>query len=189
MPAAWKKCLPISHPAQAGCWLGGGYLRQGGRLEAAEFEWESDPINVPYTHLRVAQRTQNSSGTGFDCAHTAIRAVADAALHAKGWRTRTRKPSYHPTARLETRISPNLQQMPKRAAEIPGRTLADFVVTAVQEVAQRAIEQAEVIRLSLADQPHFADVLLSPPAPSPALQRAMARHDKLLRSESPRCRT
>ncbi|MCW5220142.1 type II toxin-antitoxin system TacA family antitoxin [Verminephrobacter aporrectodeae] len=87
------------------------------------------------------------------------------------------------TARLEARISPDLQKMLKRAAEIQGRTLTDFVVAAVQDAAQRAIEQAEVIRLSLADQQRFAEVLLSPPEPTPALKRAMARHDELLRTE------
>ncbi|HZG19282.1 MAG TPA: DUF1778 domain-containing protein [Herbaspirillum sp.] len=87
------------------------------------------------------------------------------------------------TARLEARISPELQQLLKRAAEIEGRTLTDFVVSAVQEAAQKAIEQADVIRLSLQDQQRFADALLAPPSPSPALQRAMARHDKLLRTE------
>jgi uncharacterized protein (DUF1778 family) len=87
------------------------------------------------------------------------------------------------TARLEARISLDLQKMLKRAAEIQGRSLTDFVVTACQEAAQRAIEQTEVIRLSLADQQRFAELLLSPPKPSPALKRAMARHDKLLRAE------
>jgi uncharacterized protein (DUF1778 family) len=87
------------------------------------------------------------------------------------------------TARLEARISPDLQKMIKRAAEIQGRTLTDFVVAAVQEAARCAIEQAEVIRLSLADQQRFAEVLLSPPPPTPALKRAMARHDELLRAE------
>ena len=87
------------------------------------------------------------------------------------------------TARLEARISPELQQLLKRAAEIEGRTLTDFVVRAVQEAAQKTIEQAEVIRLSLQDQQRFAEALLAPPSPSPALKRAMARHDKLLRTE------
>jgi len=87
------------------------------------------------------------------------------------------------TARLEARISPELQQLLKRAAEIEGRTLTDFVVSAVQEAAQKTIEQAEVIRLSLQDQQRFAEALLAPPSPSPALKRAMARHDKLLRTE------
>jgi uncharacterized protein (DUF1778 family) len=87
------------------------------------------------------------------------------------------------TARLEARISPNLHKTLKRAAEIQGRTLTDFVISAVQDAAQRAIEQAEVIRLSLADQQRFAQALLSPPKPTPALRRAMARHDRLVRSQ------
>ena len=73
--------------------------------------------------------------------------------------------------------------MRKRAAELQGRTMTDFVVAAVQDDAQRAIEKAEVIRLSLADQECFAQALLSPPQPSPALERAIARHSKLLRPE------
>lgn len=56
--------------------------------------------------------------------------------------------------------------MLKRAAEIQGRTMTDFVVAAVQVAAQHAIEQADVIRLSLADQACFAQALLSPPPPA-----------------------
>ena len=56
------------------------------------------------------------------------------------------------TARREARISTDLHSMLKRAAELQGRTMTDFVVAAVQDAAQRAIDQAEVIRLSLADQ-------------------------------------
>jgi uncharacterized protein (DUF1778 family) len=92
-------------------------------------------------------------------------------------------PTAIPTARLEARISTNLHSMLKRAAELQGRTMTDFVVAAVQEAAQRAIEQAEVVRLSLADQECFAQVLLSPPQPSPALERAFVRRSKLLRAE------
>jgi uncharacterized protein (DUF1778 family) len=87
------------------------------------------------------------------------------------------------TARLEARISTDLHAMLKRAAELQGRTLTDFVVAAVQEAAQHAIEQAEVIRLSLADQECFAQALLSPPPATPALQRAFARRSSLLRAE------
>ena len=92
-------------------------------------------------------------------------------------------PAAIPTARLEARISTELHSMLKRAAEIQGRTMTDFVVATVQEAAQRAIEQAEVIRLSLADQKCFAQALLSPPQPSAALERAFARRSKLLRAE------
>ena len=86
------------------------------------------------------------------------------------------------TARLEARISTDLHAMLKRAAELQGRTMTDFVVAAVQDAAQRAITQADVIRLSLADQECFAQALLSPPKPAPALKRAFARRRKLVRA-------
>jgi len=92
-------------------------------------------------------------------------------------------PSPIPTARLEARISTDLHTMLKRAAELQGRTMTDFVIAAVQDAAQHAIEQAELMRLSLADQECFAQALLSPPPPSPALKRAFARRRNLLRAE------
>jgi len=93
-------------------------------------------------------------------------------------------PSATSTARFQARISTERHAMLKRAAEIPGRTMTDFVVSAAQEAAQRAIEQGEVVRLSLADSERFAQALLSPPDPSPTLARAFARCRKLLRPGS-----
>ena len=87
------------------------------------------------------------------------------------------------TARLEARISPELHALLRRAAQLQGRTVTDFVVTAVQDAAQQAIEQAELLRLSLADQQCFAEALLAPPEPAPALRRAFARRGQLLRGE------
>lgn len=48
--------------------------------------------------LRDAEFTQNSPETRFDCAYTAIRAVADIGLHLNGFRTSTSKPGHHQTA-------------------------------------------------------------------------------------------
>jgi uncharacterized protein (DUF1778 family) len=87
------------------------------------------------------------------------------------------------TARLEARISTELHSTLKRAAEIQGRTMTDFIIAAVQDAAQRAIEQSSVIRLSLSDQECFASALLSPPKATPALKRAFARRKKLLSAE------
>ncbi|MGL3711087.1 DUF1778 domain-containing protein [Leptospirillum ferriphilum] len=92
-------------------------------------------------------------------------------------------PASSSTARLEARISPDLHAMLKRVAELQGRTMTDFVVAAIQEAAQRALEQSEVVRLSLADQECFAHALMSPPQPSKALKRAFIRRSKLLRAE------
>jgi uncharacterized protein (DUF1778 family) len=86
-------------------------------------------------------------------------------------------------ARLEARITTDLHAMLKRAAQLEGRTVTDFVVSAVKDAAQRAIEQAEIIRLSMADQSCFANALLDPPKANPALKRAFARKGKLLNTE------
>ena len=59
--------------------------------------------------------------------------------------------------------STDLHGLLKRATELQGRTMTDFVVAAVQDAAQRAVEQAEVVRLSMTDQPCFADALLDAP--------------------------
>lgn len=87
------------------------------------------------------------------------------------------------TSRLEARISTDLHALLKRAAEVQGRTMTDFVISAVQEAAQRAIEQSDLMRLSLADQACFADTLISPPKATSALKRAFVRRKKLVRSE------
>lgn len=85
------------------------------------------------------------------------------------------------TAPLEISISPELHAMIKRAAELEGRTVSDFVISASQRAAQKAIEQAEAIRLSLADQETFAKALITPPKPNAALKRAFIRGRKLIR--------
>jgi uncharacterized protein (DUF1778 family) len=45
----------------------------------------------------------------------------------------------------------------------------------------RAIEEAQIIRLSVADQQAFAEAMLNPPAPGPALLRAAEAHRDLIR--------
>lgn len=86
-------------------------------------------------------------------------------------------------ARLEARLTPDVHALIKRAAELQGRSISDFVVSTAQEAAQKVIEQAEVMRLSLADQECFASALIEPPKPNPALRRAFNRREALLRSE------
>lgn len=83
------------------------------------------------------------------------------------------------TARIEARIAPEALSLVKRAAEMQGRSVSDFVVSAAQEAARRAIEEAQVIRLSVEDQRRFVELLLDPPAPAPALERAKEAHAAL----------
>jgi len=87
------------------------------------------------------------------------------------------------SSRLEARLSPDVLAVIKRAAELQGRSVSDFVVAAAQEIAQRTIEDASVIRLSLEDQRRFVDLLINPPEPSPALQRADKAHAELIKSQ------
>lgn len=84
------------------------------------------------------------------------------------------------STRLEARISPQALTMVKRAAEIQGRSVSDFVISAAHEAAQKAIEDAHIIRLSVADQKALAESILNPPAPSRALKRTKAAHARLV---------
>ncbi|MGD0949300.1 MAG: DUF1778 domain-containing protein [Candidatus Binatia bacterium] len=83
------------------------------------------------------------------------------------------------TARLEARLPQPVLARLKRAAEIQGRTVTDFVVAAADEAACRTIEQTEIIRLSLEDQRRIAQAILRPPAPTAALKKAVRRYREL----------
>jgi len=80
------------------------------------------------------------------------------------------------TARLEARLPASVYATLKRAAELQGRSLMDFVVSAAQDAARRAIEDETLIRLSSQDQQRFAEALINPPAPNDALKRAKQAH-------------
>jgi uncharacterized protein (DUF1778 family) len=80
------------------------------------------------------------------------------------------------TARLEARLPNDVHALLKRAAEIEGRMLTDFVVSAAREAACRTIEATEIIRLSVEDQRQIAEALLNParayPCPEESLSAA-----------------
>ena len=85
------------------------------------------------------------------------------------------------SARIEARIAPEALATVKRAAEIQGRSVSDFVIAAAQEAAQRTIEDTQFIRMSVADQEQVADLLLNPSEPKAALRRAFDAHGELIR--------
>ena len=84
------------------------------------------------------------------------------------------------STRLEARISPRALAVVKRAAEIQGRSLSDFVVAAAQEAAQKTIAETHIIRLSVEDQRAFAQSIINPPEPTLALRRAKKAHRRLV---------
>ena len=86
------------------------------------------------------------------------------------------------TARIEARIAPVALRIVKRAAELQGRSLSDFVVAAAQEAAHRTIDEAQFIRLSIEEQERFVNLLLRPPVLAPALKRAKNAHARLIAS-------
>lgn len=78
--------------------------------------------------------------------------------------------------RLEARISRQQKELFKRAAELQGRTLTDFVIDSVEEAAQRTVRQYEVIRLTAEDREVFVSALLADAEPSPHLSAAYRRY-------------
>jgi uncharacterized protein (DUF1778 family) len=85
------------------------------------------------------------------------------------------------TARLEARITRESLAVVRRAAEIQGRSVSDFVVAAAQEAAQKTVTEIEIVRLSRAAQEKFVSLLLNPPPLAPALKKAFERHRALVR--------
>ncbi len=81
-------------------------------------------------------------------------------------------------ARLEARLPTSVYSTVKRAAELKGSSISDFVVNAAHDAAQRVIEADGIIRLSTEDQARFASALLNPPVPNAPLKRAMRQHHK-----------
>lgn len=81
-------------------------------------------------------------------------------------------------ARFEARVSPDVHALLKRAAEIEGRSLSDFVVTAARQAAEKTVVQADVITLSYKDQLRFAQALIDPPPLAPAMERAIDRYKR-----------
>jgi uncharacterized protein (DUF1778 family) len=86
------------------------------------------------------------------------------------------------TARVEARIAPEALAVVRRAAELQGRSVSDFVVAAALKDAQRTIKDAQIIRLSVDDQERFAQLLLNPPPLAPAMKRALKARSRLITS-------
>jgi uncharacterized protein (DUF1778 family) len=84
-------------------------------------------------------------------------------------------------ARIEARIAPDVLAAVKRAAEIQGRSVSDFVVSAAREAANRTIAETDIIRLSVEGQRAFAEAIINPPAPTAKLREAFAIHRRLVR--------
>ncbi len=83
-------------------------------------------------------------------------------------------------ARMECRLTEEVQELIRRASEVTGRSMTDFVISAATAAAHEAIERAQLVRLSLEGQQRFADALMTPAEPNEALVRAFKRRRELM---------
>jgi uncharacterized protein (DUF1778 family) len=86
------------------------------------------------------------------------------------------------TSRLEARVAPETLTIVKRAAELQGQSVSQFVVAAAREAANRTIEETQIVRLSVSDQRAFAEAMLNPPPPGEALRRAADSYRRHLKA-------
>lgn len=86
-------------------------------------------------------------------------------------------------ARLEARIPARVHALVKHAAQLRGRSVTEFVVTAAEEAAKRTIEEEAVFRVSVEDQRRLLDALSKPARPTAALRKAYKLSNKLIAPE------
>jgi uncharacterized protein (DUF1778 family) len=86
------------------------------------------------------------------------------------------------TARIEARITPEALAVVKRAAELQGRSLSDFLVDSAVSTARRTIEETSLIRLAVEDQRAIAAALSNPAPLEPAMERAIGRYRTLIKA-------
>ena len=78
--------------------------------------------------------------------------------------------------RLEVRVTAEQKALFHRAADLSGRNLTDFVVTAIQAAAEKEIERNTMLKLAVGDSAAFVDILLNPPAPKASMRKAADRY-------------
>ena len=79
--------------------------------------------------------------------------------------------------RLEARVTADQKRLLKEAADAQGRTLTDFVVGSLVEMATRVLREQELVVLSAKDREIFVHALLNPPAlEGGRLARAVERY-------------
>jgi uncharacterized protein (DUF1778 family) len=82
--------------------------------------------------------------------------------------------------RLEARISDKEKQLLKRAAELQGCSLTEFVVRSAQDAARKTLKEHQMMTLSARDTDAFVKALLKPQAPGKRLKQAAERYKKVM---------
>ena len=82
--------------------------------------------------------------------------------------------------RLGARVTPDIYSLIRRAADLEGRTISDFIISASRDAAERTVEQAEVIRLGKDAAFAFAELMTEPGKVRIKLAEATPTHTQLL---------
>ncbi|MGN6732818.1 MAG: DUF1778 domain-containing protein [Candidatus Binatia bacterium] len=85
------------------------------------------------------------------------------------------------TQRLEARVTTEQKSLFLRAASLTGRSLSDFVISAVVATATRTVQEYEAMNLSARDREVFVSALLNAPVPGARLRKAAERYKDLTR--------
>lgn len=85
--------------------------------------------------------------------------------------------------RFEARISAQTKTFLKKAADLQGLSLSNFVIAAAQAKAYEIIEQYQTLQLDLAASEAFTEALLNPPQPNLALKVAAQRYQQEMSEE------
>lgn len=84
-------------------------------------------------------------------------------------------------ARFDTRLPKEQKEFFEYAASLGGfRSLTDFILQAVQEMANRIVAENEKVLASERDRNIFFDALMNTPEPNERLKRATQRFNDLL---------
>jgi uncharacterized protein (DUF1778 family) len=85
------------------------------------------------------------------------------------------------TERLDARVTKEQKRSIARAAELRGTSLTEFVVASLQQAADEAIRNAELLELRNEDREAFVTAMLNPPAPNAAAKAAARRYRERVR--------
>ena len=84
------------------------------------------------------------------------------------------------STQVVVRMTPDQKHFVQHAAALHGRSVSDFMLTSVQEAAEKAIHDHEVIKLSVRDYEAFVKHLLEPPKALPRMQESFERYFALM---------
>ncbi|MFN2501931.1 MAG: DUF1778 domain-containing protein [Pyrinomonadaceae bacterium] len=83
-------------------------------------------------------------------------------------------------ARLNVRLRPEIKKRIERAAVISGKTVSEFAVGALADLADQVLEHHQVTQLSDRDRDIFLKILDRPSKPNSRLKRAARTYKRLI---------